>query len=272
MNGRKHIRNRVESQQAKPGPIQRALLPSLLRWWLFTPNISRVSSVSSPHVLRHRQPVRASAQPLANGSGNRATTFCHDCVFVVILQIVRPSSTFHNHLPPNISFLAMSGQQVRAKLKRAGKSTGKCLKKAAWQACKVCLVVSCAPCICVAVLHNQLRRRRRNCNLGVSFEHARPPVPYPRERALTIPSTEWQEDQKTLDQPQSLFMTKLPLEVRRLVYEHAVGKQSIHLWNLGGNLRANPCRLGECRCGNNDSPMEKQLGFALPLLRTCRLM
>lgn len=98
-------------------------------------------------------------------------------------------------------------------------------------------------------------------------------MPAPRQRALTIPSDDWQEDQYTLDQPQSAFMTKLPLEIRRLVYEKALGGRVIHTGLIDGRLSARRCGSGEgCRCGNINTSEEQTLDLALPLLRTCRLM
>ena len=159
---------------------------------------------------------------------------------------------------------------MRGKVKRAGESTGKCLKKAAWKVCKVVIIVSCWPCLCF--LTRGRHNRRGRCGGGRCYEEMQPPVPYPRERALTIPSTDWREDQSTVDQPRCLFMTRLPLEIRRMVYEHALGGASIYLVVSNGILWTAPCRLPDCRCGNNRSPKEKKLDFALPLLRTCRVM
>ncbi|CAO2651865.1 Nn.00g001480.m01.CDS01 [Neocucurbitaria sp. VM-36] len=84
--------------------------------------------------------------------------------------------------------------------------------------------------------------------------------------------SDWQEEQRTLDQPQSSFMTKLPLEIRRLIYEKALGEASIHVMTKGGALLARRCGLAECRCVVNTTIEEKRLDFVLPLLRTCRLI
>ena len=94
-------------------------------------------------------------------------------------------------------------------------------------------------------------------------------VPAPRRRALTIPSTDWQEDQSTLDQPQSAFMTKLPLEIRRLIYEKALGEASSQLGVCDGNLIAQRRNVSAL----DDRPFTmEQVNLILPLLRTCRKM
>ena len=165
----------------------------------------------------------------------------------------------------------MSGTRIRNNLKKAGKKTGKCLRSVAWQTCKCFLWTMCSPCICCAVLF--LPRRRCRNRHGRAVEPPKPPMPAPRRRALTIPSSEWQEDQWTHDQPQSSFMTQLPLEIRRIIYRKAVGSASIHLGLIDGQMFARRCGSEvECRCGRHDINQEKKLDFALPLLRTCRQM
>lgn len=186
----------------------------------------------------------------------------------VVISRVLLSTNLHLLQPAH----EMKGQQLRSKLKKAGKQTGKCLQTAAWQVCKCALWTCCAPCICLAMLCLPRRRRGTCVRHGKLSEYARPPVPFPRHRALTIPSADWQEDQVSLDQPQSAFMTKLPLEIRRMIYEKALGEASIHVTTMGGALRARCCTFAECRCGNMDALQEKNLNFALPLLRTCRQM
>jgi len=67
-------------------------------------------------------------------------------------------------------------------------------------------------------------------------------------------------------------MTKLPLELRRMVYERALGGVTIHLQTYEGKPRAKQCGHEECRCDYFDPRFEKSLPFGLGLLRTCRLM
>lgn len=169
----------------------------------------------------------------------------------------------------------MAGQQLRNKLgntlKKAGKRTGKCLQTAAWQTCKCVLWTCCAPCICLGMLC--IPRRRGNCkNRRDPFEYPTPAVPFPRQRALTIPSTDWREEQCTMDQLQSPFMTKLPLELRRMVYEYALGGGSIHMTAMEGAIYAKRCEFAECQCVSINMAEQRNFHFALPLLRTCRQM
>lgn len=164
----------------------------------------------------------------------------------------------------------MKGQELRDKLKRAGRKTQHCLEEAAWQSCKCALWICCAPCICLAVIFIP---RRRCGNEGKRIRYIQPEIPFPRERAMTIPCEEWRENQTTLDQPQSDFMVKLPLEIRRMIYERALGGASIHaMTTMHGKLHARRCPLDECRCSILGWTGERNLNFALSLLRTCRIM
>ncbi|KAF2822046.1 hypothetical protein CC86DRAFT_301580 [Ophiobolus disseminans] len=67
-------------------------------------------------------------------------------------------------------------------------------------------------------------------------------------------------------------MTKLPLEVRRMIYERALGGVTIHLQSEKGRPRAKQCPREECTCFYFDPISEKSLSFGLGLLRTCRLV
>jgi hypothetical protein len=153
---------------------------------------------------------------------------------------------------------------IRYQLKKLGRKTGKCLRSAAWQTCKCALWIVCSPCICCAMLLlARPKSRRRHASLTIEM----PTLPSPRRRALTIPSTDWQDDQTTLEQPQSAFMTKLPLEIRRMVYEKALGEASIQLGVYSGRLIAHRC--------NPSTPADfttDPVNLRLPLLRTCRKM
>ncbi|CAN9086265.1 unnamed protein product [Alternaria alternata] len=62
-------------------------------------------------------------------------------------------------------------------------------------------------------------------------------MPTPRRRALSI-SRELQPNQLTVAQPQSTFINKLPLEIRRMIYEKALGEQPIHTTVSDGKLVA----------------------------------
>ena len=164
----------------------------------------------------------------------------------------------------------MKSKQLRTRLKKAGKETGNCLKNVAWQTCKCVLWTACAPCLCCALL---CLPRRRCCGQNPQpIEYIRPQFPAPRPRALSLPLIEAQENQITVDQPQSDFMTKLPLEIRRMIYEHALGGATIHLMTYDGKPSAKQCWREKCRCDYFDPLYEKRLSFGLALLRTCRLV
>jgi hypothetical protein len=157
----------------------------------------------------------------------------------------------------------MTDKRIRVQLKKLGKQTAKSIRSAAWQTCLCVGWVVCSPCMCCALLLFPLRRRKPRIHHRIEL----PMVPSPRRRALTIPSTDWQNDQTTQDQPQSAFMTKLPLEIRRIVCEKALGGAEIQLWVSRGHLIAYRGNL----LPPNDCTMEP-VNLALTLLRTCRRM
>lgn len=165
-------------------------------------------------------------------------------------------------------------KELSGRLKKAGKETGKCLKNVAWQTCKCALWIACAPCICCAILCVPNRRRRRGCCVaGRAIPYALPEFPTPRPRALSLPLIHAREDQQTLEQPHSDFMTKLPLEIRRMIYKQALSCATIHLNTRNGRLNAKRCwKEDGCDCGYFNPNMEQKLDFSLALLRTCRIM
>jgi hypothetical protein len=158
--------------------------------------------------------------------------------------------------------------RFRSKLGNAGRQTGNCLRTVVWQTSKCLMWTVCAPCICcLLVFLSPGRCVRRRAPLP---EIALPTMPTPRRRALSI-SGDLQEDQSTLAQPRSAFMCKLPLEIRRMIYEMALGERPIHTSVLDGKLLSRRCTLRNCLCYMPCSPGQK-LHLALPLLRTCRQM
>jgi hypothetical protein len=158
----------------------------------------------------------------------------------------------------------MSGKQLRAKLLKAGKETGRCVHKVAWYTCKCILYSLCAPCLCAALL---CLPRNRTCTRRAGFkEYVRPDFPTPRPRALSLPLVEAQESQRTTDQP---------LELRRMIYAETLGGVSIHLMTYNGKPSAKRCsleRTSQCNCDFFDPLLERKLMFGLALLRTCRTM
>lgn len=164
--------------------------------------------------------------------------------------------------------------QLRSRLKQAGQDSTKCLKSAAWQTCKCLLYTICAPCLCCALLCLPRRHHRgRHCGHQPPRPRPRPQFPTPRPRALSLPLIEAQHYQQTKSQPQSDFFTKLPLELRRMIYAEALGGTSIHFRTEHGKPRAMKCTVSggeECSCArflHEDFP-----SFGLGLLRTCRIV
>lgn len=158
--------------------------------------------------------------------------------------------------------------RFRSKLENAGRKTGNCLRTVVWQTSKCLMWTACAPCICCLLVFLSPGRHGRRRNL--SHEIVLPTMPTPRRRALSI-SGDLQEDQKTLAQPRSALLSKLPLEIRRMIYKMALGEQTIHTSVLDGKLLTRKCTLRNCLCYMPCSPGQK-LQLALPLLRTCRQM
>jgi hypothetical protein len=162
--------------------------------------------------------------------------------------------------------------QLRSRLKQAGQDSTKCLKKAAWQTCKCLLYTVCAPCLCCALLCLPRRHRRGRCGGHPPPKpRPRPQFPMPRPRAMSLPLIEAQPYQQTVSQPRSDFFTKLPLEIRRLIYAEALGGKGIHFRTEDGKPRAMKCDVrGECVCArflHEDFP-----SLGLGLLRTCRIV
>lgn len=90
--------------------------------------------------------------------------------------------------------------------------------------------------------------------LNPRVESLKPPV-YRRRSTLSITSTHDPElDARTSPQDQSLFFSKLPLELRRMIYELVVGGEVIHLTLAGkGKFEHFLCEegnLGFARAGD----------------------
>ncbi|KAF1918433.1 hypothetical protein BDU57DRAFT_198807 [Ampelomyces quisqualis] len=171
-----------------------------------------------------------------------------------------------------ITSLIMPQRQIRSRLKQTGKEWGKGLKNIAWQSCKCALYTICSPCLCCAMLFFPRRRRCGHMNT-CPMNFPMPELPGPRRRAMSLPLIEAQPDQKTLHQLQSSFMTKLPLEIRRMIYMEALGGKKIHIMTYQGKPKAKQCwKEGTCTCEFFDPAKEKDLSVGLGLLRTCRVV
>lgn len=164
----------------------------------------------------------------------------------------------------------MFGERFSNRLKKIGKGTGRCLQTAGWQLCKYVFWTILSPCFCCIVLFPHRRIPRRTPR--APFEAPKPMLPCPRRRALTLPSINFQQSQWTFHQAQSPFLSKLPLEIRRMIYEKALGEVPIHISLAEGELSARRCTVGHCACYLRPLAAEQKLCIALPLLRTCRRM
>jgi len=118
------------------------------------------------------------------------------------------------------------------------------------------------------------------------------PKPYrPRRRtcgprALTMP-LEHGTQQESLDQMQSRFFNRLPVELRLMIYKEAVGGPTCHIMSNSSKLYHNVCgNLSQAACWfleHNFRSLEPRMDYAhhspgqdaqdlLPLLLTCRRM
>jgi hypothetical protein len=163
----------------------------------------------------------------------------------------------------------MSQNRFRNQIKRIRNRTSSFLQTAAWQTCKCLFWTVCSPCVCciILIVPSQTRQTLRG-----PIEAPKPILPYPRRRALSLESTGLQHFQRTFPQNQSAFMTKLPLEIRRMVYEKALGEVSIHVALVDGKLVTQRCLTEDCNCYLEPLTTKHKLHIALPLLRTCRRM
>ena len=154
---------------------------------------------------------------------------------------------------------------------RAGKRAGKALGKAASITCKGLFWLCCGPCVLCAICFIKPRRGGGVVRTQ-PYEPPRPTTPPPRLRPLTLPLIEKDGDQKTFDQSQSTFITKLPLEIRRMIYTEMLGGVTIKLRTTDGKPVAQRYRCYNCSCRDSGCPNRSELDFGLAMLRTCRQM
>lgn len=152
----------------------------------------------------------------------------------------------------------------------------------------ICSQLACAKfSIAALILHPRDFLR----DLGTSSPEPLPRIlPTVRPRSLTcpsVPSTSDLQQEAMSTQTQSLMLQKLPLEIRREIYHHVLGGETLHVVRLASRLGNVKCREIEQsapwrhRCwgipvkdsdvywGPYDDTVEEQGGF-LPLLQTCR--
>lgn len=123
------------------------------------------------------------------------------------------------------------------------------------------------------------------------------PLPSPRPRRLTLPLRPWRMGdisirQKTQGQAQSMLFSKLPVEIRMLIYDlalsgdgrtiHIVRRRRDHLSHVRCTNQDGRCKGYECfrwwtpsslhRSGSDNGTINKTHGGLLPLLSSCRRM
>jgi hypothetical protein len=154
--------------------------------------------------------------------------------------------------------------------RRAGKRASKALGKMGAFACKSVFWICCGPCVLCALCFIKPNPRRRGCVIH-SQPPPRPTTPPPRLRHLTMPVIDMQDDQKTLDQSRSPFISKLPLEIRRMIYFEMLGGVTVKLRTARGKPVARRYRR-DSGLKEPYHPRHVQLEFVLSMLRTCRQM
>lgn len=76
------------------------------------------------------------------------------------------------------------------------------------------------------------------------------PLPRKRQRRLSLPSSQasfdWPKSgQKIADQTQSALLSRLPLEIRSLIYQHVLGGTLLHVTTIYGLLQG---RMAHIKC------------------------
>ncbi|ORY14394.1 hypothetical protein BCR34DRAFT_560340 [Clohesyomyces aquaticus] len=136
---------------------------------------------------------------------------------------------------------------------------------------KICLIITIQAIWCWTGPHRRPRPRVRQQRPRRPRPET-PPLP-PRARALTIPLMNPEDGQVTLSQSQSAFFSKLPLELRRMIYDRALGLSTAHLMYACPRIWARRCTLEGCRhAGIDRRDGETSFGVSLALLRACRQM
>ncbi|KAF2650740.1 hypothetical protein K491DRAFT_761564 [Lophiostoma macrostomum CBS 122681] len=135
-----------------------------------------------------------------------------------------------------------------------------------WCCCGLCIL---STILCID--KDYLKRRAPRGHKQEQYTPRWPPVPSPRQRALTLPLSAPTNIQKTLDQSQSALMWKLPLEIRQVIYKQALGHTKIHLTGDLEGLYGIRCSENHtCRHRVFSDQFELELKISTPLLRTCR--
>ncbi|KAH7132611.1 hypothetical protein B0J11DRAFT_566089 [Dendryphion nanum] len=97
-------------------------------------------------------------------------------------------------------------------------------------------------------------------------------LPRPRKRALTLPLRNPDAVQRTLDQSQSVLMSKFPLEIRWKLYGYTLGDETIQLEIYNATLRGRMCSHIPCQHNADCIGEQRKRRPAVALLRTCRIV
>jgi hypothetical protein len=151
-----------------------------------------------------------------------------------------------------------------SRFERAGRRTRRMIGNTCAFACKSLFWVCCSPCL-LCVICCIKPRGEYGTGPDRTPKPPRPTTPLPRSRALTLPLIEKSYGQTTRDQSQSAFMSKLPLEIRRIIYCEILGGVDVKLNTRNG--KAVTRRMNNLNGLCNISP-----GFQFGILRTCRQM
>lgn len=146
-------------------------------------------------------------------------------------------------------------------------------------------------CTCCGLCWFCAEERHKRRKLAKESARVAPqPIPQSRPRALTLPlppptksKQANQPPQTTADQSQSLLLSKLSLEIRRLIYEEVLGYKVVHILSLYkrmAHVRCNDaknslpyrhrCFPGPVMVTGRSVDWVSRSGGLLGLLKTCR--
>ena len=132
------------------------------------------------------------------------------------------------------------------------------------------------------LLHRWLRSLSYTDHAPKAVPHWQPLIPQPPgERSLSCVRDD--NSQRICDQWQSILFSKLPKEIRLLIYEEVIGRKLIHLGFIDHVLHRRFC-YDPCRLGHDLETWHEQCWFSyrhltkspgerlLALLHTCHLV
>lgn len=90
----------------------------------------------------------------------------------------------------------------------------------------------------------------------------------PNRKPPNIPLRNPASYKHIVQQPESAFLTKLPLEIRREIYKHVLGARTVHERDGHFRICPNP-HCTQLFCNPN---LGRRIGIPTDMLRTCRQM